>query len=106
MATFDLVQSAWMSHYPQFFSLMNVLRGSVTLFSILLWGGYFALPEPQRKLITLPITSPLLRWNEIAKALGHGTPHVTVGKVDSDVLAEGELRMMQRSLPVQSRIAS
>ncbi len=106
LATSDLVTTAWMSHNPQLISLMNVLRGSVTLFSILLWGGYFALPEPQRKLITLPITSPLLRWNEIAKALGHGTPHVTVGKVDSDVLAEGELRMMQRSLPVQSRIAS
>lgn len=106
LATFELVQSAWLSHNPQLFSLMNVIRGSAVIFSILLWIGYFVLPEPKRKLITLPITSPLLRWNEIAKALGHTTPHVAVGKLGPEAFAEGELKMMQHSLPKQSRIAS
>jgi hypothetical protein len=43
------------------------------------WGVYFILPEPQRRAVTIPVSSPLLRWNEIAVALGHSTPHVAVG---------------------------
>ncbi|MHB1021310.1 MAG: hypothetical protein ACYC46_01735 [Acidobacteriaceae bacterium] len=106
LATSDLVTSAWFSHNRILFSMMNLVHGVVILSSTLLWVGYFSLPEPTRKLITLPITSPLLRWNEIAKALGHSTPHVAVGKLGPEAFAEGELKMMQRSLPKQAKIAS
>jgi hypothetical protein len=34
--------------------------------------GYILKPEPARKVIHLPISSPLVRWNEIATAMGHG----------------------------------
>jgi len=38
----------------------------------ILWMGYILKPEPARNLIHLPISSPLVRWNEIATAMGHG----------------------------------
>ena len=38
----------------------------------IVWMGYILKPEPARKVIHLPISSPLVRWNEIATAMGHG----------------------------------
>ena len=39
--------------------------------SLLIWVGYLLKPEPSRESIHIPVTSPLLRWNEIALQLGH-----------------------------------
>jgi hypothetical protein len=56
------------------------------------WIAYFMLPEPQteREAITLPMSSPLLRWNEIANALGHSSPHVVVGQPSATFLQDVE----------------
>ncbi len=37
----------------------------------LIWCGYFLANEPARKYQMVPATSQLVRWNEIAGALGH-----------------------------------
>jgi len=39
--------------------------------SLLIWVGYLLKPEPSRESIQIPITSPLLRWNEVALQMGH-----------------------------------
>jgi hypothetical protein len=39
--------------------------------SLLIWVGYLLKPEPSRELVHIPVTSPLLRWNEIALQMGH-----------------------------------
>jgi hypothetical protein len=39
--------------------------------SLLIWMGYLVKAEPSRESLHIPITSPLLRWNEIALQLGH-----------------------------------
>jgi len=44
--------------------------------SLLIWVGYLLKPEPARESLHIPVTSPFLRWNEIALQLGH-----TGGKV-------------------------
>ncbi|HEX3469623.1 MAG TPA: hypothetical protein VHT28_00425 [Silvibacterium sp.] len=56
------------------------------------WITYFLLPEPamERETITLPVSSPLIRWNEIASALGHSTPHVAVGASRATFLQDVE----------------
>jgi hypothetical protein len=56
------------------------------------WIVYFVMPEPQaeREAITLPVSSPLIRWNEIANALGHSTPHVVVGQSSATFLQDVE----------------
>ncbi|HWC16467.1 MAG TPA: hypothetical protein VG498_05610 [Terriglobales bacterium] len=38
---------------------------------LLIWMGYLLKPEPARESVHIPVTSPLLRWNEIALQLGH-----------------------------------
>lgn len=49
------------------------------------WTTYFLLPEPaeEREPVTLPVTSPLLRWNDIASALGQRPAHVSLGATSS-----------------------
>lgn len=56
------------------------------------WLAYFVVPEPaaEREAITLPVSSPLIRWNEIANALGHSTPHVAVGPSGASFLKDVE----------------
>jgi len=56
------------------------------------WIAYFVVPEPQaeREAVTLPVSSPLIRWNEIANALGHSAPHVVVGPSNATFLQDVE----------------
>jgi hypothetical protein len=56
------------------------------------WMAYFMMPEPEaeREAITLPVSSSLIRWNEIANALGHSTPHVAVGPSGATFLQDVE----------------
>jgi hypothetical protein len=46
--------------------------------SLLIWVGYLLKPEPSRESIHIPLTSPLLRWNEVALQLGHSGGKVAV----------------------------
>ena len=41
--------------------------------SLLIWVVYLVQPERQRETIQIPLNSPLLRWNEVALALGHNS---------------------------------
>ncbi|MGA7317663.1 MAG: hypothetical protein WBX22_27260, partial [Silvibacterium sp.] len=47
-------------------------------------------PEAEREAMTLPVSSSLIRWNEIAGALGHSTPHVAVGQSGAFFLQDVE----------------
>jgi len=51
--------------------VLNLLRGLAFLSSCLVWVTYFALPVTEEKPVIVPIASPLMRWNEIAAAIGH-----------------------------------
>jgi hypothetical protein len=64
----------------------NLVLMFATTSTVLVWTAYFLLPEPaeERNPITLPVTSPLLRWNDIASALGQQRPaHVALGSTSS-----------------------
>jgi hypothetical protein len=78
----ELVCSGLIVHEQKLYSSANCFLEIVTLTVFLVWTAYFLLPEPvsEKRPSTLPVTSPLIRWNEIAKALGHSTPHVAVGQ--------------------------
>jgi len=41
--------------------------------SLLIWAGYLIQPETAKESVHIPLNSPLLRWNEVALALGHNT---------------------------------
>jgi len=46
--------------------------------SLLIWVGYLLKAEPSRESIHIPVTSPLLRWNEVALQLGHSGGKVSL----------------------------
>ncbi len=97
MATSDLVGSAWLSHMKSLYSAYNIINAVAILLGIVIWAGYFVVPEPKRRMIVLPTTSPFLRWNQISAALGDAPGYVAVGEVTPDMFAPAEVEIMRRA---------
>jgi hypothetical protein len=97
LSTFQLVGSAWISHTPNMQTLFSLVGSVVICATLMIWTAYFALPEPRRRLVLLPTTSPYLRWNQISLALGDSPGFVAVGGVPPEMFAPAELEMMRRS---------
>ncbi len=93
----DLVQSAWMAQTASFYTLYNIIKGVVVLTSMMVWIVYYALPEAKRGLVTLPVSSPLLRWNDIGVALGYPETHVVVTAEGRPLFGESEMEAMRVS---------
>lgn len=51
--------------------VLNLVSGIVTIAAILVVTTYLFAPEPARKQAAAPMASSLLRWNDLALALGH-----------------------------------
>ena len=102
MAANDLMCAAWIGQTSGMSSWLSVINGVTLASAMLVWIAYFAQPEPKRKLITLPVRSKLLHWDEIAQALGTPTPHVALS-VGPEMFADGELQMMRSSISVVRR---
>lgn len=62
-------------------SSANLFLEASIVVVLLTWTTYFLLPERQeeRGVIEVPVPSPLIRWNDVAQALGHGSPRVAAG---------------------------
>ena len=97
MATVCLVDSAWLSHNRELFSLLNIITGCAACLTFFIWSAYFALPEPKRRIIVLPTTSPFLRWNQISMALGDDPGFVAVGGIPPELFAPAEIEIMRRA---------
>ena len=99
MATADLIGAAWLSHFSTtFYSIYSVINGSAICLTLLIWTGYFAIPEPRRRMIILPTTSPFLRWNQISLALGDEPGYVALGEITPDMFAPAEVEVMRRAV--------
>jgi hypothetical protein len=92
-AVWELVMPVLMlfGHHP-LDSTERLLMQVGPMVAFLVWTGYFLAPRTQaeRNTATLPVSSPLIRWNEIAKALGHNAPHVAVGQSQAFFLQDVE----------------
>src|SRR5665213_2724256 len=97
LATTDLVRAAWLSHNLNIESTVNVISGFVMCATLCIWSAYFAIPEPKRRLIVLPTTSPFLRWNQISQALGDDPGYVAIGGVPPELFASAEIEIMRRA---------
>jgi hypothetical protein len=77
MACTDFLQSAFV--FSQHTAFSSIGNGSyvILIMAVGVWAFYFAMPEPARSPLVLPVTSSLLRWNEISVALGHAGAQVT-----------------------------
>jgi hypothetical protein len=65
--------------------------------ALVTWCTYFALPEPERKMVLLPTTSPYFLWNRISEALGDEPGFVAVSGFRPDMLAPAEITMLTAS---------
>ena len=66
MAASDLITTAWLSHVRDLYSMVANIGSCVFCVSVVIWSIYFILPEPERRMILLPTTSPFFRWNQIS----------------------------------------
>ena len=96
-AVTNLATAAWLVHSPHLFTTLNFIAGCVGCSTVILWTVYFALPEPKRRIIVLPTTSPFLRWNQISEALGDEPGYVAIAGVPPEVFAPAELEVMARA---------
>ena len=73
-----LVSTLWSSKNTSLNSPLQFLNEVLTLLTLSVWAGCFALPERERKPMVVPASSTIYRWNEIASALGHTGTQVAV----------------------------
>ena len=97
LSTNDLLQSAGLALHLQIHAAYNMVNGIVIVLVLAIWTAYFALPEPKRRIIVLPTTSPFLRWNQISQVLGDNPGFVAIGGMPPELLAPAEIEVMQRA---------
>lgn len=103
-----LIQAAWFATVGahSLYSPIYLVGTVGTLLSGCVWGAYFALPEPERKMILLPTTSPFFTWNRISEALGDEPGYVAVAGFKPQMLAAAELKVLSTHktdrLPISS----
>jgi hypothetical protein len=91
-AAADLVFTALYNRYPGLTSGAALSLEIVTLSVLVVWTGYFMMPEPEaeRNMIVLPPQSMLSRWNALAKGLGQMPQPVVAGAPTGFFLADIE----------------
>jgi hypothetical protein len=76
IAAADLFGSAFAFGHSTLSSLAGHGTQFVVTLGSVVWIIYFMRPAVEARMVTLPVSSPLRRWNEIAGALGHSAPQV------------------------------
>lgn len=91
-----LVYLALMSSHKSSIPVWSQLLPFAYWTSLVIWVGYLLAPEPAPESLHIPVTSPLLRWNEIALQLGHSGGKVAV--LNSEPFIPQVDRMVERVL--------
>jgi hypothetical protein len=97
VAATNMVQATYLTHMRRLYgsyAIVELLSGCVAQ---LIWIYYFAVPEPKRKFILLPTTSPFHRWNQISELLGHDPGYVAIGGVPPEAFAAAEIEVFHRA---------
>ncbi|HEX4008166.1 MAG TPA: hypothetical protein VHX60_18475 [Acidobacteriaceae bacterium] len=71
-AASDLIGSAMLTKFPAMDSPVNGAMQVMTSVVLIAWAVYFMVPEPsaERRMIVLPPSSVMARWNALAKGIG------------------------------------
>jgi hypothetical protein len=96
-AMVSLVETAWYSSIAAAspYSAVYLFSALGSCAALVTWGTYFALPEPERKMVLLPTTSPFFLWNRISEALGDEPGFVAIAGFKPDMLAPAELSVLK-----------
>ena len=92
LATDRLVSTAlsWDLSAERWF-FVNLVSEFVQIGAIALWMVYFLKEEPERRLVTVDMHSPLVRWNEVAQMLGNPAGRVVVSSPSTFIPAVHEV---------------
>jgi len=93
MSASDFMLASFWSRKTSMTDPVQFVYESVILFTLGMWVAYCALPEPARQPLMVPANSIILRWNEIATALGHTGTQVAVQPSGGFLLTETEHAM-------------
>ena len=96
VSTVQLVQVAWtaISDVKSLYSPVFTFGAAGGCVALSVWFAYFAMPQPERRMILLPTTSPFFLWNRISEILGDAPGNVAVAGFTPDMLAPGEIQML------------
>jgi hypothetical protein len=90
MSANDFVQSLVISTYSSLTAPWQFVYQSMIMVTLGMWVVYCALPEPVRQPLMVPANSFILRWNEIATALGYTGTQVAMQPAGGFLLTEAE----------------
>jgi len=90
MSANDFVQSLLISTHTSLTAPWQFVYESVILAVLGTWVAYCTVPEPVRQPLMVPVNSTILRWNEIASALGHTGTQVAVQPAGGFLLTDVE----------------
>jgi hypothetical protein len=90
MAANDLIVGALLARNTSLTGTLQFVYQGAILVVIGIWIVYAALPEPARQPVMVSANSAILRWNEIASALGHTGTQVAVRPAEGFVLTDVE----------------
>jgi energy-converting hydrogenase Eha subunit C len=98
LAISDLLTSGWLHSSDSMVSSLNLFHAAALPIALCIWLAYAFMPEPKRVPVALPVTSALLRWNEVAKSLGKTGGHVVV--VGNREIIDHDMAAWNRALDV------
>jgi len=78
MSSSDFILASWWSQSTALTDPVQFVSQAVILVALGTWVTYASLPDLVRQPVMMPVNSVVLRWNEIACALGHTGTQVAV----------------------------
>ena len=88
-------------------SPISIMDTGASLLTVMVWAAYFLQKEPSRQAVTLPVTSPLVRWNEVAVAIGHTGGPVAMAAPSNDFFLQDVEKVVDRIMTKNSlKVAS
>ena len=90
MSASDFILASFWTRNTSLTAPLQFVSELVILLALGMWVTYSALPEPVRKPLMVRANSTILRWNEIATALGHTGPQVALQPAGGFFLSDVE----------------
>ncbi len=97
VALTNMLQAARLTNVKELYSPYAMVQLTSSCIAQAIWIYYFARPEPLRKFILLPTTSPFHHWNRISELLGHEPGYVAIGGVAPEAFAGAEVEVFRRA---------
>ena len=97
LSLINTLQSNYFLQPRVLYSTYGLIHTGTNCLVELIWIYYFAVPEPQRRFILLPTTSPFHRWNQISELLGHDPGYVAIGGIPPEAFAAAEIEIFHRA---------